>query len=201
MSIAVLFEQVSRAMIAEAQYDMSAARPDLECDKFGHNEVATLQASLKSRDDDLVAFLEDASYLGLWYRLATKLIEFQGLPKRSGSDYESNKCWTIAMQRAHAILLLWDSIKFKFEEIEEELESSDMIVVASSIEAKLRALENFLPIYNRNSGSPYPQKVFECMMKEPRQVSHAYQQLQENASILEFNKGSEADILHSAGLH
>jgi hypothetical protein len=186
MSIAVLFEQVSRAMIAEAEHDMSAVKSESEWDTFGHGEVATLQASLKSRGDDLVAFLEDTSYLSLWYRLATKLIEFQGLTR--GEYKQAKNCWTIAMQRAHAILLLWDSIRIKFEEIEEELESSEMIVVASSIEAKLRALENFLPICNRYSGSGYPQKVFECTQKKPRQVSHAYQQLQENASILEVNR-------------
>jgi hypothetical protein len=152
---------------------------------FGHEEVATLQAGFRSRGDDLVAFLEDTSYLGLWYRLATKLMEFQGLVQ---GDEQTSKCWTIAMQRAHAILLLWDSIRIKFEEIEEELESSEMIVVASSIEAKQRALENFLPIYNRNSGNRYPQKIFWCTKKKPRQVSHAYQQLQENASVLEVNK-------------
>jgi hypothetical protein len=172
-------------MIAEAEYDMRAARPDLEWDKFGHDEIATLQASLKLSGNDLVTFLEDTSYLGLWYRLATKLMEFQSLVQ---GHEQTNKCWMIAMQRAHAILLLWDSIRIKFEEIEEELESSEMIVVASSIEAKLRALENFLPIYNRDQGHPYPQKVFECTQKKPRQVSHAYQQLQENASILEVKK-------------
>ena len=174
-------------MIAEAEYGMSAVKSDSEWHTFGHEEVATLQESSKSMGDDPVAFLEDTSYLRLWYHLATKLIEFQGFPQRKGFE-QTNKCWAIAMQRAHAILLLWDSIRIKFEEIEEELESSEMIVVASSIEAKLRALENFLPIYNRPSGSPYQQKPFECTQKKPRQISHAYQQLQENASILEVNR-------------
>jgi hypothetical protein len=143
-----------------------------------------------------IGALVDTTFNNIWALAATSLLEFKGSAEyydvaggTSAAGYRMSDSYVIARERARNILDMRSTILDLLESLEDELVQQNFGYIWSRIRSRIRSLDGFEGVYNRDLGHGYTKGVRTAYMRPSERqkgkkgvVSIAYQQGQQNVS-------------------
>jgi hypothetical protein len=153
-----------------------------------------------------IGTLIDTTFNSIWALAATSLFEFQGPTEVYQVSTGLRKCdpFAIAKERARNILDTRSTIMDLLEGLEDELVQQNLGYIWSGIRSRVRSLDGFEGVYNRDLGrselgeerTPYMRPSEK--RKKQDVVSIAYQQGQQNVSNCFKKKNLKSKTDHSS---